>query len=86
MAQQSESVGEIAAAYLALDEGDGIQSIAHPGVELTAAQLIEGMARDLSRLRKGAAMPALGEGQACEFCEARGLCRRDHWADEGSTA
>ena len=34
-----------------------------------------------------AALPALGEGVACEYCAARGLCRRDHWAppDEGGT-
>jgi ATP-dependent helicase/nuclease subunit B len=25
-------------------------------------------------------MPALGEGQACAYCEARGLCRRDQWS------
>jgi ATP-dependent helicase/nuclease subunit B len=28
----------------------------------------------------GAQMPALGEGTACEFCAARGLCRRDWWS------
>jgi len=39
-----------------------------------------GIGQDLARLRQGAAMPALGEGVACEYCEARGLCRRDHWA------
>ena len=32
-------------------------------------------------MRDGAALPALGEGPVCDFCEARGLCRRDHWAD-----
>ena len=26
-------------------------------------------------------LPALGEGSACDYCEARGLCRRDHWAE-----
>ena len=29
------------------------------------------------RIAEGAPMPAMGEGKACEYCEARGLCRRD---------
>ena len=27
---------------------------------------------------------ALGEGVACEFCKARGLCRKDHWTVAGA--
>jgi hypothetical protein len=27
--------------------------------------------------QEAAPMPAMGEGKACEYCEARGLCRRD---------
>ena len=41
---------------------------------------VDGIADDLRRLRDGAGLPPLGEGSACEYCEARGLCRRDHWA------
>jgi ATP-dependent helicase/nuclease subunit B len=41
--------------------------------------LVAGIADELQRLREGAAMPPLGEGSACDYCEARGLCRRDHW-------
>ncbi|HUG22065.1 PD-(D/E)XK nuclease family protein [Piscinibacter sp.] len=80
MAQQSEATGEIAAAYLALDEAEGIKVIEHRNVEASGRRLVEGVGRELARLRDGAAMPALGEGRACAYCEARGLCRRDHWA------
>jgi ATP-dependent helicase/nuclease subunit B len=31
-------------------------------------------------LRGGAGLPALGEGASCEYCAARGLCRRDDWS------
>jgi ATP-dependent helicase/nuclease subunit B len=31
-------------------------------------------------IAQGAALPALGEGVACDFCKARGLCRKDFWA------
>ena len=86
MAQQSQSAGAVGAVYLALDAADGIKAIEHKNVELTARQLIAGIGRDLARLRDGAAMPALGEGRACDFCQARGLCRRDHWVAEGEGA
>ena len=32
------------------------------------------------RLRAGEPLQALGQGALCDHCEARGLCRRDHWA------
>ncbi|HJW11950.1 MAG TPA: PD-(D/E)XK nuclease family protein, partial [Albitalea sp.] len=82
MAQQSSAGGDLSAIYLPLDDADGIKPIEHKHVEATARQLIEGVGRDLARLRAGAALPALGEGSACEHCDARGLCRRDHWAAE----
>jgi ATP-dependent helicase/nuclease subunit B len=31
-------------------------------------------------LAAGARLPAQGVEAACEYCEARGLCRRNHWA------
>jgi ATP-dependent helicase/nuclease subunit B len=30
-------------------------------------------------------MPALGAGSACDYCAARGLCRRDFWNDVEAT-
>ena len=41
--------------------------------------LIEGILHDLAAIEGGAALPALGEGVACDFCDARGLCRKDFW-------
>ena len=67
------------AIYLAIDERNPPREIEHPDVALSAALLIEGLAADLSALRDGAGAPALGEGESCEHCYARGLCRRDHW-------
>ena len=32
------------------------------------------------RIADGHSMPALGEGSACDWCAARGLCRKDSWA------
>jgi len=68
------------AIYLALDDAKSPVVIEHKGVADSAAALIEGLAGELERLRDGAGLPALGEGSVCETCEARGLCRRDHWS------
>lgn len=72
----------VEALYLALDERKGPQEIVHEDVAATASQLIEGLADDLAQVRAGAPLPALGAGRVCDWCEARGLCRRDHWSDD----
>ena len=40
----------------------------------------EAIPSELRRIAQGAPLPALGEGRVCEFCAARGLCRRDAWS------
>ena len=42
--------------------------------------LIAGILDDMQRIGDGAALPALGEGTACDYCAARGLCRKDFWS------
>lgn len=71
----------LTARYLALDGSKGLEEIEHKGVEASAAALVDGLAEDLRRLRAGAGLPALGVGSTCDHCAARGVCRRDHWAD-----
>lgn len=68
----------VLASYLHLDVQD-VKQLDHPDVARSADVLLEGLARDWCRLHAGEAMPALGEGSACGFCQARGLCRKDHW-------
>ena len=80
MAAQGEAPGDIAAAYLFLDESERIIELALPDVQLSAALLVEGIGGELQRLRACEPLPALGEGRTCDFCEARGLCRKDDWA------
>ena len=53
--------------------------VEHPGVAESARHLVAGLALDYARLQGGSALQALGEGAGCDWCEARGLCRRDHW-------
>ena len=82
MAQQSQVGSDIAALYLPLDDSGEIREVCHPEVEQTARRLVQEVGAELERVRRGAALPALGEGRVCDFCEARGLCRRDHWSAE----
>jgi ATP-dependent helicase/nuclease subunit B len=41
--------------------------------------LVEGIQHDFARIAAGAPLPALGEGAVCDYCAARGLCRKDFW-------
>ena len=69
----------VKATYLPLEGRPELREVEHHKVARSAVALIEGIAIDLSRIRSGADLMPLGEGAACRFCEARGLCRRDHW-------
>ena len=71
----------VSAIYLALEDRKPPQAIAHPHVADSAELLIEGLAHDFAQVRAGAGLPALGEGSVCDFCEVRGLCRKDHWSE-----
>jgi ATP-dependent helicase/nuclease subunit B len=76
----------ISARYLALDGTRGLEEVPHPEVEFSAAALVDGLAHDLQRLQAGAGLPALGVGATCAHCAARGICRRDHWAEARADA
>ncbi|MDP3699578.1 MAG: PD-(D/E)XK nuclease family protein [Hylemonella sp.] len=69
------------AAYVNVGERDGTATIEQKDVVEVRDALIHGIVEDLQRIGAGAGMPALGEGTVCEFCVARGLCRRDFWSE-----
>jgi len=76
----------VTASYLAIDRTRGLMPLAHPRVADDARTLVTGIVDDIKRLRNGAGLPALGAGSACDYCRARGLCRRDHWASDDDGA
>lgn len=69
----------LAAAYLNLSEKEGCKAYVQSAIVALRDELLEGIATDLMRIGQGAALWALGAGKACEFCAARGLCRKDFW-------
>jgi ATP-dependent helicase/nuclease subunit B len=70
---------QLAAAYVNVGEKDGTKTIAQVDIVDLRDHLIEGISTDMARISAGVPLPALGEGKACEFCAARGLCRKDFW-------
>lgn len=70
---------DVHAAYVNMAERD-CKTYAQPNVMAARDALRDGIAEDVQRIHSGAAMPALGEGRTCDFCAARGLCRKDFWA------
>ena len=69
----------LAAAYVNLGEKEPTKTYDQPAVVELRDQLVQGILDDVARIGAGAPLPALGEGKACDFCAARGLCRKDFW-------
>ena len=68
------------AAYVNVGEKTGTALVEQEDVVHVRDALVEGLLHDMERIAEGALLPALGEGTACEFCAARGLCRKDFWS------
>ncbi len=69
---------DIHAAYVNVAERS-TASTAQPDIMPARDALLTGISTDLQRIHAGQTLPALGEGTACDYCAARGLCRKDMW-------
>lgn len=69
------------AMYLNVAESDATKAFGMPDVVQWRDQLVMAIGHDMAGIANGAALPALGAGSACDFCAARGLCRKDFWRD-----
>ncbi len=74
---------DLQAAYLNISERGEVRAVPHDNLarRAIAGLLQEAITSELRRMVDGAPLPALGEGRVCEFCPARGLCRRDAWSE-----
>ncbi|MBC7608866.1 MAG: PD-(D/E)XK nuclease family protein [Polaromonas sp.] len=70
----------LAAAYVNLGEKEATKTFAQLDIGDLRDQLVDGILTDMARIKRAAPLPALGEGKACEYCAARGLCRKDFWS------
>ena len=67
----------LSAAYVNLGEKEPTKSYPQEVIVDLRDELIGSILSDMSRIAEGARLPAIGEGKACDYCDARGLCRRD---------
>jgi ATP-dependent helicase/nuclease subunit B len=75
-----EAKAGVTARYLAIGKTRAFDDVEHRQPLRSAQALLQGLGDELARVAAGAPLAPLGEGPACEFCAARGLCRRDHWS------
>ncbi len=66
------------AAYLSI-ERDGVKQVAYPEPERMGEAHVMRLHTMFEALHEAAPLPAQGVEKVCQFCEARGLCRRDYW-------
>ncbi|HEY8049209.1 MAG TPA: PD-(D/E)XK nuclease family protein, partial [Ramlibacter sp.] len=71
---------QLRAAYINIGERGETKTVEQKEVAVARDLLLAGIANDLDRVGKGEPLSAMGEGAACEYCAARGLCRKDSWA------
>jgi ATP-dependent helicase/nuclease subunit B len=69
---------DIHAAYVNVAERE-CKTTPQPDIMAARDAVLQGISADVQRIHAGHALPALGEGKACDFCAARGLCRKDMW-------
>jgi ATP-dependent helicase/nuclease subunit B len=69
---------DIHAAYVNVAERE-CKITPQPDIMAARDAVLHGIGVDVQRIHTGHALPALGEGKACDFCAARGLCRKDFW-------
>jgi ATP-dependent helicase/nuclease subunit B len=69
------------AAYVNVNEKES-KTYVQKDIDHSRSALIEGILDDMQGISAGKPLPALGEGSACEYCAARGLCRKDFWGQD----
>jgi ATP-dependent helicase/nuclease subunit B len=70
----------VKAAYLGLAEKEA-KVVEQAQVNEALPLLLDGLVDDARRIAAGHGLPAMGEGVVCEYCAARGLCRKDFWVE-----
>jgi ATP-dependent helicase/nuclease subunit B len=62
-----------------LGEKEATRTYEQPEIVALRDELLDSIVTDMARVARGTPLPALGEGKACDYCSARGLCRKDFW-------
>ena len=77
----------IRAYYLPLDQPTrGVREREHVDVAASALAMVGDLVDVVGRVRAGAPLTAIGEGRACEWCAANGICRKAQWPEAEAAA
>lgn len=71
--------------YLRVDTGTVEAVRGEQSIDALSEALQQRIVHDFTRLLSGASLPANGVDSACQYCDARGLCRKGHWIKESQT-
>lgn len=75
------------AAYVNVGEkSSGTHTVEQRRIVDARDALVQGIQDDFARIERGVPLHPLGEGGVCDFCSARGLCRKDFWSDDAKPA
>lgn len=81
-----QGTGAVRGAYLSIQDSASGKGVDGPTrlfeqTELARARdaLLQALPAEMDRIAQGHVMLPLGEGRVCEYCAARGLCRKDFW-------
>jgi ATP-dependent helicase/nuclease subunit B len=66
--------------YLSIADKGVVESVVHIFSIDESVMIEDGLVSDLQKISAGHVLQALGDGQSCDYCEARGLCRKDFWS------
>jgi ATP-dependent helicase/nuclease subunit B len=69
------------AMFVSIDRGEVVAVPEEGDIQALAQATKERLAALFDALSAGAKLPAQGAAAACEYCDARGLCRKGHWHD-----
>ncbi len=68
------------ALYLSLEQDkDGLQTVQLEDLPAQVDALSQALRQQLAQISEGADLPAQGSAEACNYCSARGLCRKGMW-------
>ncbi|MEO5671313.1 MAG: PD-(D/E)XK nuclease family protein [Ramlibacter sp.] len=68
------------AAYVNIGEKGETKTFEQAAVVEARDHLVQGILHDVALISAGGVLPAHGEGKVCDYCGARGLCRKDFWS------
>ena len=67
-------------AYVSITEKEQTKAYLQKNIVELRDELVQGIQTDMLGIKNNHPLLALGEGASCEYCSARGLCRKDFWA------